>query len=434
MADKGLDFGFDPSFITRGVKSAVNAFGRLESGIKNQVGKINSGMTSMIKRIGGLAIAFKAVKGAFAQIPEVGQAFEIARETIMRNLLFPLRKEIFPLLQKLVDWVRDNRAQFIRFGQVLVNVFKTIAGAVKNVINIGRQLARGFLGFLDTIFGTTTNDILDLLNLLSFKFSVIVNFLGAILKPIIDGLGPLLKTVAEAAIDIGSGIVNIVNALIGANGEGNLLKLVFDNMLKNIKGIVEFVGKMTKAFSEGLAPKLEGLFKPIKKIQDAFSDILESIFGGTDGLGTWESIFESIGNVVGTVLVKAFEGVAKVVEFISKTIKEIKDFFTGDGLKGITDFFDSFKFDNKDKKTPKEKPQLQKIKGRFQHDEKKTPLKIRNIPQNVPAGNVNISVSLGGVQSFGNQESPTEIGQTIGGEITDVIAAQLNKERERRGG
>jgi len=102
--------------------------------------KISKGVSisamSFLKINAALSFAKMGISKLMSNIPEIGQTFKIAGDVITRNFLWPLRQQLMPYLQKFLNWVRDHRAMFVRWGAVLVNVFQVVVQGVKSAINI----------------------------------------------------------------------------------------------------------------------------------------------------------------------------------------------------------------------------------------------------------------------------------------------------------
>lgn len=258
------------------------------------------GMTNMILKVGLFALALRGVQGILNQMPEVGQAFGIAKDIFLKNFLFPLRKAVFPFLQKLLDWVRDNRQRFVKWGQTVANIFMTVAGAVKTIIEIGKNLVNGFVGFISKVFGTPIKNMQELMNILTFKFAVLVTMLQSMLEPLSGFLGPIL-----------------------------------DELAVKLNQIFNFISEMVASYLKGIMPALKEMGKPLSRIFDAVSKIYDMVFLSEKSLKTWKTIFTFLGKVVGTTLVFAFEAIATAIELISVGIEKLIEFLRSDAFKGF---------------------------------------------------------------------------------------------------
>ena len=347
MADENI-FAFDPTPFMQGLKRVADGIGGLQKNAGNMTKSISSGVVSAVKKIGVLALAFKGVKAAISEMPEIGKTFEIAKNIITRNLLFPLRKAVFPLLQKFLNWVRDNRAMFVKWGQTLANIFGTVVNAVKGVISIGESLGRVFMDFINKTFGTEIKTFEELLNVLTFKIAVVIEFLKALAEPIFnifskvaDLAGTVLMGAFESIVSFVEGFISTVGDFSGlvtdivdslkmiaeylftANEQGNSMQTVFTTIGEIFGKIVNFLGKIVKSFLEGFGPAIKNIMTPVQNLANAYKKIFDLLFGGTEQLGFWQDAFKFIGDVAGTVLVVVFEAIATAVELIAAGIEKV---------------------------------------------------------------------------------------------------------------
>ena len=348
MADKDNIFTFDTTPFMNGLKKVTQGMGNLQRSAGNMAKNISRGVINAVAKLGLVTLAFKGIKAAINEMPEIGQTFKIAKNIIMKNLLFPLRKAVFPLLQKFLDWVRDNRAMFIKWGQALVNIFHSVAGAVKQIIEFGGRLAGVFRDFINKTFGLEIKNFQDLINVLTFRIAVVIEFLKALAEPafklfskIADLVGTTLAGAFETltgfiegffkgAGDIGGiftsildSITSIVSGLFSANKHGNSIQTVFKTIGEIFGKIVNFVLEITDSFLEGLEPAIKNIMTPMQRIADAFKSIWDSLLGSNEAMKGWKSLFKFLGTVVGTTLTVAFTAIAIAVELIDGAITGI---------------------------------------------------------------------------------------------------------------
>ena len=211
---------------------------------------------SIAKGIGVANIAMSGFRKIMAQIPELGRTFSIAGSIISKNLLWPLRQELIPVLQKVLDWVRDNRAMFVRWGNVVRNIFIVIKNLVTGIVRILQRLWDGFISGIERAFNTSVGKMTDLANLLVFKISAVINFLVITLEPVAD--------------------------------------IIAGIMVKSARAVMGFV----QGFSEGFGDVSEVLFDVMDVFKD-FLGLLDSMSGKGD---TLVKIFRTLGYVLGTVV------------------------------------------------------------------------------------------------------------------------------------
>ena len=347
MADDNV-FTFDTSPFMRGLEKVHQGITGVQKGAVNMAKSVSRGMISAAKQIGLLVLSFKGLKAGLNQIPEIGKTFEIAKDVILKNLLFPLRKDIFPLLQKLLDWVRDNRALFVKWGQGVANVFRVVFKGIQSIIATGEKLAGVFKGFIARTFGLEINSFEELINVLSFKLAVLIEFLKTFSAPAINlftKIGDIVSTVLvggfQTLVGFVSGFLTGINEIPGGiqdiltlfnqlldsffsiNEEGNNLQTIFTTIGKLIGNIVGFVTKMTASFLTGFIPSIKGVITPIQTIADSFKRIFDSIFGSNESLSGWSKLFEIIGESIANSIVFWLDLASKAIDLISKGIEKI---------------------------------------------------------------------------------------------------------------
>jgi hypothetical protein len=342
-------FTFDTTPFMNGLKKISSGMTTMRQNAQAMAKGVSKGMMNVVSKIGLVALAFKGVKSVIKEMPEIGKTFGIAKNIIMKNFLFPLRKAVFPLLQKLLNWVRDNRAMFVKWGQSLVNVFKTVGGWIKEFITLGKQVGNVFLDFINKTFGSEIKSFQELLNVISFKLAVVVEFLKIALKPVFtfikdlaNFLGGIFVNAVETAISLFSGfltgikgigepltgiynkIKSIAENLFKANTQGNSLKTVFQTIGEVLGGITKFIAEMVDSFLGGLKPAIEEIASPLQIIVDKFKEIWELIFGSDEMVTGWGKLFGDLGSILGTALMGTLDIVGEMLGEISLMIKLLK--------------------------------------------------------------------------------------------------------------
>lgn len=173
--------------------------------------KVKMGSIDLLKALTPIAMAYGAIKKGIQQIPEIGQAFNVAGDIIMKNLLWPLRQELIPLLQKMLDWVRDNRAMFLRWGNVIATAFRIIKSFVVGVIDIIKTFWNAMSQTLENTFGKSKKSIEDMVNIIMFKVAAVVEFIIALFKPIAKLFGEIFGKMLIAAKSFFDGFVDGVS-------------------------------------------------------------------------------------------------------------------------------------------------------------------------------------------------------------------------------
>jgi hypothetical protein len=254
-----IEFGFNPEPFVNGFKKMNESMAHTEKNTENLVKKISQGMMSAVMKVGAVAGGFLGLKAIMGKIPEIGMVFKQAGDIFFKNLLWPLRKELMPLLQGILNWVRDNRGQFVVWGQTIANIFRVIMVVGKEIFEVAKAIGKTFLGFINNVFGSQIKSFDELLNVLTFKFALVAEFIGGILtkilgnpffKDIISFLGNLVGMIAGIGTDI---IGPIVDGIM-SSGLKNA-----DAPIKSIMAAVEGLMKTIKAFTG--TPEVQGFFK-----------------------------------------------------------------------------------------------------------------------------------------------------------------------------
>lgn len=302
MATEDVTFTFNPMPFQKGIEQVNKGLNSMEKTAGNVAQGVSKGISRMATKVMGLAGAFLSVRGAIRSMPEIGQTFQMAGEVIKRNLLWPLRKTLMPVLQGLLDWVRDHRATFAEWGQHLVGVLrgaweiaKVFWGALKGVANVLREM-------MGRAIPAMNRSISDTMNILQFKMVLVAK----ILEDVFQRVATFWKD---------SGLLDL-----------------WERMFDIVSDIVDASARMVKAFGEGFASRFKDITDAAERLYDAMDSLLTAIFGGGDGSGLEKAteLFRKFGNVAGGVVAAGVETLAAVIETLAENIKSMKDAI-GDG-------------------------------------------------------------------------------------------------------
>ena len=265
MADQDLSLTFTPDMFLKAVKLMGDKLDALEA----HMGRV-AGSTEHMEKKGAMAIGMwtaiatrglglieSGVRKMLSFIPEVGRSFQIAGDIIGRNLLWPLRQELIPVLQKMLNWVRDHRAMFVRWGNVIANVFRVIKGIVVGFWQIFKMVWDRVADGIRSVFGNTIHSITDMINIAVFRIAVIAAFIQTL-------LGPIFRFLVDRFLDL----IRYSKAFIDGFKEGlgditPVLNTFFDvisEIWKLIKELVPEIGDMEDTF-RSLGQFLGGAFK-----------------------------------------------------------------------------------------------------------------------------------------------------------------------------
>lgn len=227
--------------------------------------------------MGSFRKAFDFIKNG---IPEVGRAMSIAGGIIQRNLFWPLRKELAPMLQKMLDWVRDHREMFVRWGGALVNMFRAITAVVKGFIAMFKALITPVAEKIKTLFGNTANGISEIFNIVLFKISSVVMFLQVAFMPLINSIGETLARMVEFVSSFFSGFADGVAGIAGPFSDLITQLVALDKalslsdgsaglLLSTLKVLGDFVGSTLYTIIASAASMVDGMTNSIQKFSNS---------------------------------------------------------------------------------------------------------------------------------------------------------------------
>jgi len=87
---------------------------------------------------------------------------------------------IMPLLMKLMRWVTDNRALFVKWGRVIANMFEAVYNIVLKLWEVLKKLAAVVADALQKAFGTDFNSFEEFINTIMVKTILVTTMLGAL--------------------------------------------------------------------------------------------------------------------------------------------------------------------------------------------------------------------------------------------------------------
>lgn len=193
--------------------------------------------------VAGVGLIKKAIQG----IPEFGASFKIAGDIIQRNLLYPLRMFMLPYLQKMLDWVREHRTMFVKWGGIIVNVFKMIKVGFDILIKVLKSFTDGFKKVISDVFNLSIKNIMDLFNLAIFKITALLMILEAKISPITKAIGGLFATITKLFLDFVSSFIEGTLSVLEQFDVWNDVKTIFQDIssiLKEFEPIMKPLGKL----------------------------------------------------------------------------------------------------------------------------------------------------------------------------------------------
>lgn len=343
----GVDFTFDPAPFLAGINKASAGLGGLLGKAGDIEKKITSGvgkaMNGLIGKVGLLFAGFKSLGAALKEMPEVGMAFGIAKDVFLKNLLWPLRQQIMPILQRMLDWTRDSRALFVRWGATVANVFGAAVTTAKVLWDVFKDLVAAVGDSFQKAFHTNFKTFDEFLNVLSFKVSAVIIYLGMASKELVADLAPAFDWVMNVGETVVSFFVRLAQAWTGANDQGKSLGTVMEKIGGAVKLIAGFIEAAAEGFEAGFLPAVRNAMTPIDSLAGSLERMLKTLgFGDKDGI---RGAFSSLGSILGTALVGTlsavaalFDGLVTTLGTLAQLAKVVGAIFEGDWSRVSTEW------------------------------------------------------------------------------------------------
>lgn len=281
-------FTFDPSSFLNGIKSIVSAMGQMEKKGNESSGKVEKAIHAngkaisnvagqLIKKVAGIAMAYMGLRAIMSRMPEIGRTWSIAGDIMMRNFLWPLRKELLPYLQKILDWTRDHRIMFVRWGNQLVNIFRIIKNIVSTLIDTLKRMWERLSEGLERIFGKSIKSMEDMVNIMIFKLSALCQFIMILLQP------------------------------------------VFDFIIDSFVTIIQRV----KAFADGFVEGMGDITPALTDVYEQFVKLLGVITGVTSNNNVLINSFKTLGAVLGMTVRPILAGIGQMLDTLVTSIETV---------------------------------------------------------------------------------------------------------------
>ena len=284
------------------------------AGIQKMGSKFGEAVKGMALKVGALAAGIMSVRSLLNNMPEIGKAFGIAKDIFMKNFAWPLRLQIMPLLQKMLDWVRDHRAKFVQWGMIMTNILRSVWQGVKILLEPIKALVMLIGGTLMKSLGIGAKSIDDFMNILSFKIAAVIIYLGLLIKSAEKTLEPFVKNVVEIVGGAINGIIRLFEMWGKANENGDSLGTVFKQLAISLEKIFGALKSITTGLIDGLVDSLQGAMTPLTHITESFNELLKAL--GIDESKGLYGAFKLIGKYVGTTFMAILSIVALQVKFI----------------------------------------------------------------------------------------------------------------------
>jgi hypothetical protein len=379
MVADGAVFTFDVKPFLNSISAMWAALGKTTDNAKKMAASVSGALQNIGTTIGasvkhgiilttGLMnkalVGFKGLqKEVFNQIPEVSQAFDIAKDVMFQNLFWPLRKEIMPLLIQMTTWVTEHRALFVQWGQAAANVFKAVVSLASELWTIFKVLVDTVGTAFNRAFNTNFRSFQEFLDVLSFKVVAVIMYFkllagqlkidiqpffdwffekvsegitwfSAFIKKIveIDGWAHTLEAtmgLMGSAIEGLGGIfttfldksAKFVKGIIEADENGNSLATVLESLTSTVKILSEFGKNAISGFFDGFIDATPRLMTGIRGIIDRFNELLREI--GLDKSNSVYNVFNKLGQLMGTVLTDSIDTLSSVLQSLTGFIRDI---------------------------------------------------------------------------------------------------------------
>lgn len=321
--DEDIEFSFNPKPFEKAMKQMAESYETFTNTLqketkqtaKESVVKTKEMGLGFLRLSGFISVAQTAISGirnVLNKIPEIGIVMKRAGDIIQRNLLWPLRLQLLPMLQKVLDWVKNNRTLFVKWGSVIVNVFKTIKVAFAAAWRIAKNFVDGFKGIFTELFDLTGKRIFDMVNLVIFKITALLIIVEGKLAPIAKAFGKLFGTIVKDIKAFADGFVDGFSRMAEEMGIMEDIKSIigeFSEFFGRLAPLLEKLNPLFRVFGDIIgtyvAVRLKLLIKPIELILGLVNDLI-AVFTG-------EQTFKELGN--------------KFVEGTMANLADLKDFF-----------------------------------------------------------------------------------------------------------
>lgn len=328
-------FPFDVEEFQRAVDQMSNSISSMENKLNDFGGtmqkSVSKGIVNATAKIGLLVKGFKSV---MKNIPEIGQAFKIAGDIVNKEFFFPIRQQIMPYLQKMLDWVRDHRALFAKWGQAVADVLKTVIDVGKTLYNTLKDVVKILTNSLQKGLGTSFKSLDEFISVLQVKIAFVTLLIGDVIKTMFEKIAPVFEYIIEKGSEVISFFVELFGTWTTGNDTGKNFTSVMNTLYSVFNKIVHTIGDSVISFFEGLTKPLGDLSVPLAKINEAFQRLL-NLFGDGENTGI-KKAFSWLGNFVGNQLLVEFEAFAVILDTVVTAIQTlaqsgnlIKDIFTG---------------------------------------------------------------------------------------------------------
>lgn len=335
--DSGATFTFDTKPFMQSLKNMDMALGRSVQSMKglgSQITKsVGSAVTGVLGKIATLGVAFLGVKQAMQAMPVVGQSLSVMKDIFMKNFFWPLQKEIMPLLQKMLAWFTSNRATFVRWGGVLVNIFRSVMDIGRRVYEMLKQVTSVISGAMKEAFGFSKMD--EFINTLMLKVHFVILYITKLVSGVLGSVPQLFEFLIKNGTQVLNTVIKWVKDIVQAVQEAGLVTALFEAIGKAIEaiikigtsaldGVVRFLTDIVIIGKDG--SNLSSLLDTLGDMWTMMGNIVSSAFDGFwDGLLSTMTDLMPVLNIIADIfkttlsganlgsIGKGFEGIGKIL-------------------------------------------------------------------------------------------------------------------------
>lgn len=327
-ADVGFDF--DPEPFKRGIDECERSVTGFEKHTQGAAAGIEKAMFWAMAKVQALGAAIKGlgnfIVGVVRQnIPELGQTFGIVKEIFFKNLFWPLRNQLTPVLQSILNWARDNRARFVEWGATLVNVFTAAWGIAKQLFTTLKALWDQTMAPL--LKGFFKGGITDTINLMLAKIAVLGQFVSDLFIELFKPGGSLANSVGNL-LSMVKDTFEWFGKLLSPNKQGDSILTVFKTIFETVGRLFEFITGIGADFLGGFLSKLAEMATPLQ----GFADAINKVFGillSDKNVGAMRSFFRWLGEITGGALMTSLQILSGLLTGIAAAIEKIANVMQG---------------------------------------------------------------------------------------------------------
>lgn len=271
-------FPFDIKNFQKAVDSMSKSVSTIQSKMegfgKTMTQSVSKAIVGATAKIGLLVKSFKSIMG---NMPEIGQSFKIAGDILSREFFFPIRQKLMPYLQKMLDWVRDHRALFAKWGQAVADTLNIVIVVAKNLWSIFKDLTTMITDTLQRALGTAFKNLDEFVAVLQVKVAFAMLLMGEAIKKLADLIAPTFEMIIEKGAQILSFFGDLLGSWLSLNKEGYSLGTILESVVGVIDKLLGFSLDNLITFFNEMKPALENLMTPLGYLVDSIKVLIDRL-------------------------------------------------------------------------------------------------------------------------------------------------------------